>query len=122
VELILISVVFLSLSGLVHAWSVDSLSFSLSSLLFLFKLYKSLICGQGDDAGPLAAITQQPPHSDGTVLPHARMHVAQGYQGVKAPYLCAHRDITMFPSPFLLIPPLFFPIHVYSHTFQLRTL
>ena len=25
----------------------------------------------------------------------------------------------MFSSPFLLIPPLFFPIHVYSHTFQL---
>ena len=25
----------------------------------------------------------------------------------------------MFSIPFLLIPPLFFPIHVYSHTFQL---
>ena len=25
----------------------------------------------------------------------------------------------MFSSPFLLIPPLFFPIHVYSHPFQL---
>ena len=73
VEMFLTLFVF-SLSGLVHAWSVDSLSglvhaLSVDSVLFfsLFAvLYKSLICGQGDDAGQQTTITQQPPHSDGT--------------------------------------------------------
>ena len=37
-----------------------------SVFLSFAVLYKSLICGQGDDAGQQTTITQQPPHSDGT--------------------------------------------------------
>ena len=47
------------------------------------------------------------------------MHVAQGIQGGKALYLCAHRDHTMFSSPFPFVPPLLYLFLVHSHAFQL---
>ena len=68
--MILISVV-LSFSLRVSPRLVGELFLSFS-LAVLFRLCKTLLVlcrGQGDDAGLLTAITQQPPHSDGTGLP-----------------------------------------------------
>ena len=63
----ILTLVVLFFSGVVHAWSVDSLF--LSGLVNAWSVDSFSLLqffGLGDDAGGPATITQQPPDSNGT--------------------------------------------------------